>query len=99
MARLHELNKSKPRGNADENIISEISRLESSITVTRDDLVSLMPSYVILFWFADEFAKSACKLRLTGLKDELKHVEKELKKTMPELKKACLIVFMWFYSC
>jgi structural maintenance of chromosome 1 len=39
MAQLHELNKSKPRGKADENLIAEISRLESSIAVTRDDLV------------------------------------------------------------
>jgi hypothetical protein len=50
MAQLHELNKSKPRGNADENIISEISRLESSITVTRDDLVSLAVPCVIYFF-------------------------------------------------
>lgn len=31
--------------------------------------------------------QSACKLRLTGIKDEIKHVDKELKKTMPELQK------------
>ncbi|EIW78182.1 cohesin complex subunit psm1 [Coniophora puteana RWD-64-598 SS2] len=31
---------------------------------------------------------SACKLKLTGLKDELKHVDRELKKLTPELKKA-----------
>jgi hypothetical protein len=30
--------------------------------------------------------QSACKLRLTGIKDELKHVEKEFKKNAPELK-------------
>jgi len=40
MAQMQELNKSKPRGKADENLIAEISRLESSINVTRDDLVS-----------------------------------------------------------
>jgi structural maintenance of chromosome 1 len=34
-----------------------------------------------------ELEQSACKLRLTGIKDEIKHVEKELKKTMPELQK------------
>ncbi|KAF8869575.1 cohesin complex subunit psm1 [Gymnopilus junonius] len=30
----------------------------------------------------------ACKLRLTGIKDELKHIDKELKTVSPELKKA-----------
>lgn len=39
MAQLQELNRSKPRGKADENIIAEITRLESVITVARDDLV------------------------------------------------------------
>jgi len=39
MAQLQELNRSKPRGKADENVIAEITRLESAITVTRDDLV------------------------------------------------------------
>jgi len=40
----------------------------------------------ILFYYQ----QNACKLRLTGIKDELKHVEKELKKTVPELKKVRL---------
>ncbi|KAJ6560360.1 condensin complex subunit SMC1 [Mycena capillaripes] len=30
---------------------------------------------------------NACKLRLTGIRDELKHIEKELKKNAPELRK------------
>lgn len=34
-----ELAKQKPRAKSDDNIISEISRLEANITVTRDDLV------------------------------------------------------------
>ena len=29
----------------------------------------------------------ACKLRITGIKDELKHIDKELKNISPELKK------------
>jgi hypothetical protein len=41
MAQLQDLNKSKPRSKVDENLIGEISRLESAITVTRDDLVSV----------------------------------------------------------
>ena len=38
-AQLRELAKQKPRGQTDENLIAEISRLESTSTVTRDDLV------------------------------------------------------------
>jgi hypothetical protein len=38
VAQLQELNRSKPRGKADENI-AEITRLESAITIARDDLV------------------------------------------------------------
>lgn len=41
MAQLQDLNKSKPRSKVDENLIGKISRLESAITVTRDDLVSV----------------------------------------------------------
>ena len=36
---LRELNKAKPRGNADDNLIAEITRLEPALTVARDDLV------------------------------------------------------------
>ncbi|KAG6855965.1 hypothetical protein H0H87_008906 [Tephrocybe sp. NHM501043] len=67
-SQLRDLAKQKPRGQTDENLIAEISRLESASTVARDDL-------------------SACKLRITGLKDELKHIDKEIKQTAPELKK------------
>ena len=38
-AQLRDLSKQKPRGQTDENFMAEISRLESSLTVTRDDLV------------------------------------------------------------
>ncbi|RDX49778.1 cohesin complex subunit psm1 [Lentinus brumalis] len=38
MAQLLELNKSKPRGKESEVLIAEISRLESSLSVARDDL-------------------------------------------------------------
>ncbi|KAF5378785.1 hypothetical protein D9615_006938 [Tricholomella constricta] len=67
-AQLRDLAKQKPRGSTDENLMAEISRLESANTVARDDL-------------------SACKLRITGLKDELKHIEREIKQNTPELKK------------
>ncbi|KAH7887101.1 RecF/RecN/SMC [Phlebopus sp. FC_14] len=69
VAQLQELSRSKPRGKVDENIIAEITRLESALTVTRDDL-------------------SAFKLRLNGTKDELKHLDRELKKIAPDFKKA-----------
>lgn len=35
-----DLAKQKPRAKSDENVISEISRLEATMTVLRDDLVS-----------------------------------------------------------
>ena len=47
-AQLRELAKQKPRGQTDENLISEISRLDSMLVVARDDLVRpalLFPSY------------------------------------------------------
>jgi structural maintenance of chromosome 1 len=46
--------------------------------------------------------QSACKLRLTGIKDELKHIEKELKKTAPDLKKVHIsypVVPSFLLSC
>lgn len=39
MAQLLELNKSKPRGKESEILLAEITRLESALTVTRDDQV------------------------------------------------------------
>ncbi len=39
MAQLLELSKSKPRGKESDVLIAEISRLESSLAVARDDLV------------------------------------------------------------
>ncbi|KAF9817733.1 hypothetical protein IEO21_03282 [Rhodonia placenta] len=69
LGQLRDLNKSKPRGKADESLIGEITRLESACTVAKDDL-------------------AACKLRLDGIKDELKHVDREIKRLEPELRKA-----------
>lgn len=39
LSQLKELNKQKPRTKTDENLLAEISRLESTLTVQRDDLV------------------------------------------------------------
>lgn len=41
MAQLADLNKQKPRGKSDENLIAEVARLESAITVAKDDLVNV----------------------------------------------------------
>lgn len=48
MAQLAELQKSRAKGKADEHLISEISRLESAITVTKDDLVGVALASVVL---------------------------------------------------
>lgn len=40
ISQLRELQKSKPRGQLEENLLAEMSRIESSLTVARDDLVS-----------------------------------------------------------
>ena len=47
---------------------AEISRLESLLTVARDDL-------------------NACTLRLDGVRDELRHVEREIRRIEPEQRK------------
>ena len=39
MSELRELAKKKPRGKADENLIGELTRLESALTLAKDDLV------------------------------------------------------------
>ena len=39
MEQLHELNKTKPRGKESEILVAEITRLESSLAVARDDQV------------------------------------------------------------
>ena len=88
LAQLQELNRSKSRGKADENIIAEITRLESAITVTKDDLVRI--STLCILPPLDRClmrSQSAFKLRHNGTKDELKHVERELKKFAPDFKK------------
>ncbi|KAG1829379.1 hypothetical protein F4604DRAFT_1947703 [Suillus subluteus] len=85
VAQLQELNRSKPRGKADENVIAEITRLESAIAVVRDDLVRSCyrwhyNSLIVLY-------SSTCKSRYNGIREELKYVKRELKKLSPELKK------------
>ena len=40
LAQLRDLRQAKPKANTEQNIISEIGRLESQLTVARDDLVN-----------------------------------------------------------
>ncbi|KAH9848926.1 cohesin complex subunit psm1 [Lenzites betulinus] len=68
MAQLHELAKSKPRGKESEILLAELSRLESALSVARDD-------------------QKANKTRLSGTKDELKHLDREIRQQQPELRK------------
>lgn len=49
---LTDLLKSKPRNKADENLLSEITRLESELVVARDDLVGYGPALSSLIWVA-----------------------------------------------
>jgi structural maintenance of chromosome 1 len=93
LAEQRELHQQRARGKSDENLISEISRLESLMIVAKDDLVCLLQ-------FGQHSTKDcvcgsrqkACKLRITGIKDELKHIDNEIKSISPELKK----VSLWF---
>ncbi|KAH9991916.1 cohesin complex subunit psm1 [Russula vinacea] len=66
---LSELVKQKPRNKEDDSLLSEMTRLEAVLQVSRDDL-------------------SACNLKLQGIKDELKHIEKSLKQNAPEHNKS-----------
>ena len=68
MQQLQDLAKQKPKSNTDKPLLSEISRLEGSLGLLRDDL-------------------SACKLALSGKRDELKFVVKEGKKLRPGVEK------------
>ncbi|KAG1840638.1 hypothetical protein F4604DRAFT_1832337 [Suillus subluteus] len=68
VAQLQELNRSKPRGKADENVIAEITRLESAIAVVRDDLSACKSRY------------NGIKEELKHIERELKKLSPELKK-------------------
>ncbi len=39
LSQLRDLSKQKPRGKNDDNLFAEVSRLESAITIAKDDLV------------------------------------------------------------
>jgi structural maintenance of chromosome 1 len=98
-AEQRELHQQRARGKPDETLISEISRLESLMTVAKDDLVcfhSFLTSTQLkncVCVCVCCLRQRACKLRITGIKDELKHIDKELKSIYPELKKVRAFFF------
>ncbi len=67
LAEQRELSKQKPRGKTDEALISEISRLESNITVAKDDLVG---SNLVIFdnLMTSPFVRERASYVSTGLK-------------------------------
>ena len=89
---LSELVKQKPRNKEDDDLISEMTRLEAVLQVARDDLVRhavvrdcICCSFSHLWSF-----QSACNHKLQGIKDELKHIDKSLKQNAPEHNKVVL---------
>jgi structural maintenance of chromosome 1 len=99
-AELRDLNKSKPRGKADENLIAEINRLESTLLIVKDDLVCHVSAVIgadrinVLF-----SPQTACEHKLTGVNDELKHIVQELKKHRPEQTKVTYVLSLLPASC
>jgi structural maintenance of chromosome 1 len=85
---LSELVKQKPRNKEDDNLISEMTRLEAVLQVARDDLVrrAVVLSLGIVFVVHSHLLslQSACNHKLQGVKDELKHIDKSLKQNAPE---------------
>ncbi|GJJ15239.1 hypothetical protein Clacol_009515 [Clathrus columnatus] len=82
LTELKELNKTKPRSKGDEALLAEVNRLESVLIITRDELVG-----GACFTFKElliYLLQTACAHKLDGVKDELNHVKKELKKHTPE---------------
>jgi structural maintenance of chromosome 1 len=49
MSELRELSNKKPRGKADENLITEMTRLELAIALAKDSLVSCSTTTSIQF--------------------------------------------------
>jgi structural maintenance of chromosome 1 len=90
LGQLRELNKSKPRSKGDENLVAEITRLESTLTLARDDLVRSM-AFHMRAWFSHLRAQASLNSRLKGVQDEMKHLNLELKRGAPELKQVCYL--------
>lgn len=81
-AQLQELNKSKPKDKGDEGLLENVARLDALLGLAKDDLVCAH-SFAPVLRLADH-DQNATQLRLTGLRDELKHTDSELKKLSPD---------------
>jgi len=83
---LSELVKQKPRNKEDDNLISEMARLEAVLQVSRDDLVrhTVVEDRICCLFSHLWSLQSACNHKLQGIKDELKHIDKSLKQDAPE---------------
>ncbi|KAI0726494.1 cohesin complex subunit psm1 [Fomitopsis betulina] len=75
LGELRELNKSKPRGKADDNIETEINRLESALTVARDDLNACI------------LRLDGIKDELKHVEREIRRIEPELRKAQKDYDK------------
>ena len=81
---MRDLNKTKPRGRADEGLIAEMARLESTLMVAKEDRVrgfAMVRHYIV----TDLLKQNAARSKLQGIKDELKHIDAEMTKIKPEL--------------
>jgi structural maintenance of chromosome 1 len=83
---LSELVKQKPRNKEDDDLISEMTRLEAVLQVARDDLVrrAVVGDCICCSLSHLWSLQSACNHKLQGIKDELKHIDKSLKQNAPE---------------
>jgi structural maintenance of chromosome 1 len=83
---LSELVKQKPRNKEDDDLISEMTRLEAMLQVARDDLVrhAAVGDCTYCSFSHLRSLQSACNHKLQGIKDELKHIDKSLKQNTPE---------------
>ena len=88
---LSELAKQRPRNQEDDNLTSEMTRLESILQVARDDLVRRHEFFLLSPCVYLGSYQSACNHKLQGIKDELKHIDRSLRQISPEYKKVLLL--------
>jgi len=81
---MRDLNKTKPRGRADDGLIAELARFESTLMVAKEDRVRGV-AVARHYTDADLFKQNAARSKLQGIKDELKHIDAEMIKIKPEL--------------
>jgi len=87
---MRDLSKTKPRGRPDEGPMAEMTRLESALMVAKEDRVSGLNALELAYVTPNSFAQNAARLKLQGIKDELKHIDAEVTKMKPELQEVIL---------